>query len=148
MKGKNTPVRRGCMSVMLLTALLLSNKCFDNEGVNLSSAVPFTQEVVPMPRVDKDDLEYCRKNHQCWDCYVEFKATEAIAPLQRRRKRDVPCCRRHFNQYRSRISELNGCKYGRRSETKQKLGLCVCSPCCNKLIPPEIIPRWLRGERT
>ena len=46
------------------------------------------------------------------------------------------------------MSELNQRKSERRSQTRQKLGRCVCSGCDNKLIPPELIlPRSMR-ERT
>ena len=38
-----------------------------------------------MPRITKDDLEYCVKFNKCWDCYREEKDVQAFV-LQRRRK--------------------------------------------------------------
>jgi hypothetical protein len=42
------------------------------------------------------------------------------------------------------MSQLNHRKYERRSQNKQKLGICVYPGCHNKLIPRELIPRWMR----
>ena len=63
---------------------------------------------------------------------------------QQRRRLKVPCCRKHFNEYRSKMSEPNQRKYKRRSQAKQKRGLCVYSGCRNRLIPREMLPRRMR----
>ena len=31
-----------------------------------------------MPRITKDDLEYCVKFNKCWDCYREEKDAQAL----------------------------------------------------------------------
>lgn len=104
------------------------------------------KEVILMPRIIRDELEDCVKFNLCWDCYAEYKAVKAIA-LQQCRKLKVPRCRKHFNEYRSKMSRLSQLKYKCRSQTKQKLGLCVYPGCHNKLIPRELLPRSMR-ERT
>ena len=98
-----------------------------------------------MPRIKKDDLEYCVRNKRCIDCHAQNEVIEA-SEFQRRRRLVVPCCRKHFNEYKSKMSQPNHRKYQRRSENKQKLGICSYPGCHNKLIPQELIPRQLRDR--
>ena len=98
-----------------------------------------------MPRIKKDDLEYCVRNKRCIDCHAQNEVIEA-SEFQRRRRLVVPCCRKHFNEYKSKMSQPNHRKYQRRSENKQKLGVCSYPGCHNKLIPQELIPRQLRDR--
>ena len=97
-----------------------------------------------MRRITKDERVHCVKFNECLDCHAKGEDTKAIGPPQQRRKLKVPCCRKHFNEYRSKMSQLNQRKYQRRSQTKQKLGRCVHSGCRNKLIPRELLPRRMR----
>jgi hypothetical protein len=100
-----------------------------------------------MPRITKDVLEYCVKFNRCWDCYREEKDVLALVP-QRRGKRRVPCCRKHFKDFAEKMKQANALKYARHSERKQKAGLCGHYGCQAKLIPRELLPPWARRERT
>ena len=100
-----------------------------------------------MPRITKDDLEYCVKSMMCYDCYREEKDVQAVR-LQLRRKLRVPCCRRHFADHAGKMRQARASKYTRHCESSQKAGLCGYLGCQSKLIPPELLPRWRRGERT
>src|SRR6266849_10862811 len=75
------------------------------------------EEFFLMPRITKDDLEYCVKLNKCWDCYREEKDVQAFG-RQRRRKLRVPCCRKHFEEMR----QANALKYARHCERRQKAG--------------------------
>ncbi len=99
-----------------------------------------------MLRIKRDELENCSKENQCWYCYVEDNEGEATE----RRKRgtlEVPCCRKHFYEHKSRMSQLKISKYARRAARKQEAERCVHHGCHNKLIPRELLPSWAR-ERT
>jgi hypothetical protein len=98
-----------------------------------------------MSRITKDDREYCLGNKKCLDCYAENKDIEAT-DFHPREKWEVPCCRKHFNEYRSKMSQLNHRNYERRSQTKQKLEICIYPGCHNKLIPRELIPAGMRDR--
>jgi len=98
-----------------------------------------------MPRINKDDLEYCSKFNKCLDCYREEKDVQALC-LQQRRKLLVPCCQKHFGDHEAKIKHANATKYARQAERRQKAGLCVS--CGAKLIPQDLLPSWRRGERT
>jgi hypothetical protein len=100
-----------------------------------------------MPRITKDDLEYCTKFNWCWNCYKEEKDVQASG-LQPRGKLSVPCCRKHFYDYADKMRLANALKYTRLSERRQKAGLCGHHGCHAKLIPRELLPPWRRGERT
>ena len=100
-----------------------------------------------MPRITKDDLEYCVKSFECCDCHKEEKDVQALV-LQSRRKQRVPCCRKHFYDHAEKMRQANAVKYARHSERKQKAGLCGRYGCQAKLIPREILPPWGRRERT
>jgi hypothetical protein len=100
-----------------------------------------------MPRIPKDDLEYCSKFKKCCDCYREEKDVQALR-FQRRRKLQVPCCRKHFDDYVEKMRQARALKYARHCARRQKAGLCGYSGCQAKLIPPELLPHWRRGERT
>jgi hypothetical protein len=100
-----------------------------------------------MPRITKDDLEYCSKFDKCLDCYREEKDVQALR-FQLRRKLRVPCCRKHFDGYVEKMSQANALKYARHSERRQKAGLCGYHGCQAKLIPRELLPSWRRNERT
>jgi hypothetical protein len=39
-------------------------------------------------------------------------------------------------------------KYRRNSDTKRRAGRCVYKGCHHKLIPPDVLPPWLRKRRT
>jgi hypothetical protein len=100
-----------------------------------------------MARILRDNLSYCSEQKECLDCYsagIPSIATE----LQRRRELEVPCCRAHFNAYKSKRSQANTKKYARRSAAKRKAGLCVSPGCDHKLIPQELLPRWWKREST
>ena len=96
-----------------------------------------------MLRIKRDKLENCAKENQCWYCYVEDKETEATE-RPKRGKREVPCCRKHFYDYKRRMSQLNTSKYARRAARKQEAERCVHPGCHNKLIPRELLPSWAR----
>jgi hypothetical protein len=100
-----------------------------------------------MPRITQDSLEYCAKFNMCLDCYREEKDVRSFR-LQRRRKLQVPCCRKHFYDHAEKMRHANALKYARLSETRQKAGLCGHHGCYAKLIPRELLPPWRRGERT
>jgi hypothetical protein len=100
-----------------------------------------------MPRITKDDLEYCVKFNKCWDCYREEKDVQAFG-RQRRRKLRVPCCRKHFDDHIEKMRQASALKYARHCERRQKAGLCGHYGCQAKLIPRELLPPWARRERT
>ena len=100
-----------------------------------------------MSRIRKDDLDYCIKDKQCWDCYAEGKTTEAVR-VQQRGKLRVPCCRKHFDNHERKMREVNSSKYARRAGKRQKAGLCIYHGCHHPLIPREILPTRLRSERS
>jgi hypothetical protein len=100
-----------------------------------------------MPRITKDDLEYCVEFNKCCDCYMQEKDVKALV-FQPRGKRRVPCCRKHFKDYAGKMRQANALKYARHSERKQKAGLCGHYGCQAKLIPRELLPPWARRERT
>ncbi len=100
-----------------------------------------------MPRITKDVLESCVKSKNCCDCYMEEKDVLALVP-QRRGKRRVPCCRKHFEDHAAKMKQANALKYARHSERKQKAGLCGHYGCQAKLIARELLPPWGRRERT
>src|ERR1700733_3953584 len=98
-----------------------------------------------MARIKKDELEHCIRNKRCVDCHEQNEVIEA-SEFQRRRRLIVPCCRKHFNEYRSKMSRPNHRKHQRRSQTKLKMGICSYPGCHHKLIPQELIPRQLRDR--
>jgi hypothetical protein len=100
-----------------------------------------------MPRIKKDDLEYCVKYEKCLDCYAKDKDTKAVRHQQRGKLR-VPCCQKDFDDHERKMREVNPSKYARRAARKQKTGLCVYHGCHRKLIPREILPLRIRTERT
>jgi hypothetical protein len=100
-----------------------------------------------MPRITKDDLEYCVEFNKCCDCYMEEKDVKALV-FQPRGKQRVPCCRKHFEDHAGKMRQANALKYARHSERKQKTGLCGHHGCQAKLIPRELLPPWARRERT
>ena len=100
-----------------------------------------------MPRITKDDLEYCVKFNKCWDCYREEKDVQAFG-RQRRRKLRVPCCRKHLDDHIEKMRQAKALKYARHCERRQKAGLCGYHGCRAKLIPQELLPPWGRRERT
>jgi hypothetical protein len=93
-----------------------------------------------MPRITKENLEYCVNLNKCLDCYIEDKDVAAVGFQQRKGPR-VPCCRQHFEDYKAKVSQTNVLKYARRSARRQKLGRCIC--CQSKLIPRELLPPWM-----
>ncbi len=100
-----------------------------------------------IPRITKDDLEYCVKLNKCWDCYREEKDIQAFG-RQRRRKLRVPCCRKHFGDHAGKMRQAYALKYARHCERRHKAGLCGYHGCRAKLIPQELLPLWRRGELT
>jgi hypothetical protein len=99
-----------------------------------------------MARTATDELKYCIEHRACFDCHAAG-IIKAAVKLQRRGKLIAPLCRTHFNAYRSKINLANAPKYLRRSVAKQQAGECVVAGCHHKLIPPELLPPWMR-ERT
>ncbi len=99
-----------------------------------------------MARISKDELEYCRNQKACFECHSEG-IVKAAVKFQIRRNQKVPLCRAHWYAYKGRASRSNASKYARRSIAKQTAGKCVFSGCNNRLIPPELLPPWMR-ERT
>ena len=99
-----------------------------------------------MPRISKDDLEYCREHNECLDCYL-LGIAKSSTKTQTRGKLKVPCCVAHFNAYKSNLSQASARKYRRSSEAKERAGRCVYKGCHRKLIPQELLPPWIR-ERT
>ena len=100
-----------------------------------------------MPRITKDNLEYCVEFNKCCDCYMQEKDVKALV-FQPRGKRRVPCCRKHFYDHAEKMRQANALKYARRCERKLKARLCSHHGCQAKLIPREILPPWSRGEHT
>lgn len=100
-----------------------------------------------MPRITKDHLEDCARFNWCCDCYMQEKDVQAVRP-QRRGKLEVPCCRKHFEDYAGKMRQAVALKYARHSERKQKAGLCGHYGCQAKLIPRELLPPWARRERS
>ena len=96
-----------------------------------------------MARISRDDLSYCTSKNKCLDCHADNKVKAGLH-FQIRGKLRVPCCRAHFNAYKSRRSRANAKKYARRSAARRKAGLCVAPGCHNKLIPKELLPPWVR----
>jgi len=99
-----------------------------------------------VPRISRDDLEYCRKRNECLDCH-SAGIVKSSARTQTRGNLKVPCCVAHFNAYKSKLSQASARKYRRSSEAKERVGRCVYKGCHNKLIPQELLPPWIR-ERT
>lgn len=99
-----------------------------------------------MPRISRDDLEYCRERNECLDCHSAGIVKSSVK-TQTRGKLKVPCCAAHFNAYKSKLSQAGVGKYRRRSEAKVRAGYCVYKGCHRKLIPQELLPPWIR-ERT
>ncbi len=96
-----------------------------------------------LARISKDNLDYCSKRRECFDCYSQGKV-KASVKFQKRGKFKVPSCRLHINVYNSKASQANARKYARRSAVRRKAGLCVAPGCHNKLIPQELLPPWVR----
>ena len=99
-----------------------------------------------MPRISKDDLEYCREHNECVDCHLSG-IVKSSARTQTRGKLKVPCCVAHSNAHKSKLSQASAGKYRRSSDAKARAGYCVYKGCHNKLIPQELLPPWIR-ERT
>lgn len=99
-----------------------------------------------MPRIKRDELEKCAKENTCWYCYVEGNEREA-KERPKRGKLEVPCCRKHFYDYKRMMSQISAAKYARRAAGKQEAERCVHPGCHNKLIPRELLPLQMR-ERT
>jgi hypothetical protein len=100
-----------------------------------------------MARILRDDLEYCRKLNACLDCHSEDDPGPAVK-VQTRGKLKVPCCRKHFNAYKSRINEAGARKYASSSTAKREAGECTYKGCHHKLIPRELLPPWWKREST
>jgi hypothetical protein len=95
-------------------------------------------------RISKDELEYCRKQNACYDCHSDDTIKTAVE-LQTRRRLKVPCCRKHFNAYKTKINEAGAKKYARSAAIKRKAGECTYKGCHHKLIPQEFLPpKWKR----
>jgi hypothetical protein len=92
-------------------------------------------------RTSKDELEYCRKQNACYDCHSDGKVEPSLK-LQTRGSLKVPCCRKHFNAYKSKINEAGARKYARSSAIKREAGECTYKGCDHKLIPRELLPTW------
>jgi len=103
-----------------------------------------------MPRITPDDLKYCVKFNQCWDCYTKDKPTLTTEPLPRQQRGNlqVPCCQEHWNDYETKVKQTNALKYARRLARRQQAGRCVYHGCNHKLIPAELLPFRRRGEHT
>lgn len=99
-----------------------------------------------MPRISRDDLEYCRERTKCLDCHLSG-IVKSSAKTQTRGKLEVPCCVAHFNAYKSKLSQASARKYRRSSEEKEKAGRCIYKGCHNTLVPRELLPPWMK-ERT
>lgn len=99
-----------------------------------------------MPRISKDDLEYCSERNECLDCHSAGIVKPSVK-TQTRGKLKVPCCVAHFNAYKSKLSQASAKKYRRSSEEKEEAGRCVYKGCHRKLIPQELLPPWIQ-ERT
>lgn len=100
-----------------------------------------------MPRITKEDLEYCARFNMCLECYREEKDVQAVRS-QRREKIKVPCCKKHFSDYVWKMGQAAALQYARHSERKQKAGRCGRYGCQAKLIPRELLPPWARRERS
>jgi hypothetical protein len=103
-------------------------------------------ESFSVPRISRDDLEYCREVTKCLDCHLSGIVKSSVK-TQTRGKLEVPCCVAHFNAYKSKLSQASARKYRRSSEAKERSGRCVYKGCHNKLIPQELLSPWIR-ERT
>jgi hypothetical protein len=100
-----------------------------------------------MARVLTDDLEYCRKQNACSDCHSEG-TTECAVEIQKRGNLTVPCCRKHFNAHKSKLSRANARKYARSSAIKREAGKCTYKGCHHKLILAELLPPHWKREST
>jgi hypothetical protein len=96
-----------------------------------------------MARISRENLDYCSTRGECLDCHSQDKLRPSTE-FQKRGRFTVPCCKAHFNAYKSRRSQANAKKYARRSAVRRKAGLCVAPGCHNKLIPQELLPPWVR----
>lgn len=96
-----------------------------------------------MPRIKRDEVEACAKENRCWYCYAEGNDTEAT-DRPKHRGLQVPCCRKHFYDYKTKMSQIHASKYKRRATRKQNAGRCVHPGCNHKLIPRELLPRQMR----
>ena len=96
-----------------------------------------------MPRIKRDEIETCAKENTCWYCSVEGNETKATERLKRRRL-EVPCCRKHLYEYKRKMSQRSASKYARRATRKQEAERCVYPGCHHKLIPRELLPSWAR----
>jgi hypothetical protein len=100
-----------------------------------------------MKRISRDELEYCSKENTCFDCHSEG-SVKVAAELQTRGRLKVPCCRKHFNAYRSKINDAGAKKYARSAAVKRQARECTYKNCDHKLIPEELLPSWWRREST
>lgn len=100
-----------------------------------------------MARISKDELEYCVRQNVCSDCHSEENVKAAVE-FQTRGRLKVPCCRKHFNAYRSKINEADARKYARTSAVQREAGECNYKGCHHKLIPQELLPPWWKREGT
>jgi hypothetical protein len=100
-----------------------------------------------LTRISRDELEYCSKETACFECHSGGNFTVAVK-LQKRGRLKVPCCRKHFNAYRSKLNEAGARRYARRAADKRQAGECTYNNCRHKLIPKELLPPWWKREST
>ncbi len=99
-----------------------------------------------MARLSGSDLEFCRAENICVDCYKDGRDTQA-KKLQKRKRTQVPCCREHFYSYRAKLNQADANDYALNSSKKKAVGRCSFKGCKNKLIPRELLPPWI-SEKT
>jgi len=98
-----------------------------------------------MARISREDLDYCSRQKECFDCHAKHDVT-AAAEFQKRGHYKVPSCRPHFNAYKSKASQISAGKYRRRSAARLLGRRCVSTGCHNKLIPQELLPSWIKEK--
>lgn len=95
-----------------------------------------------MPRISRDELEYCMRVNECFDCHLANKISVAVE-FQMRGTFKVPCCRPHFFVHKNKLNRASARKYAVSSEAKRLTRQCVYKGCHRKLIPQELLPRWI-----
>ena len=63
-----------------------------------------------LARISRDNLDYCSKRRECFDCHSQGKV-KASAKFQKRGKFKVPSCCLHVNVYNSKTSRAHAKKY-------------------------------------
>jgi hypothetical protein len=96
-----------------------------------------------VPRLSVEDVNFCKQERICVDCYRADAHTLGVS-LQKRRGLKVPCCRKHFYAYKNKINEAEAKKHARNCAEKRRTRRCTYKGCNRKLIPQELLPPGIR----